>query len=97
MPNYVTQANVETRRIPFGVTAAGYRLTITRRDSGEHIRTLEHPNANVPIADLGEGQYRLSLVRLDSNGNALHEPVALDHDVVAPTAEVPTSFAVVQQ
>jgi len=96
MPNYALAASVETKRIPWGAVPGNFVLTVTNRETGAQIKQLEYANANVPIPDLDEGKYRLSLVRLDANTRQpISVPVEVDHDVVGPVAELPVSFSVV--
>ena len=96
MPNFVLHANVETRKIPFGTAPGDFRCTWADRATNQVVKQQDYPNANIPFADVGEGQYRVSLVRLDqTTRSVITTPVEIDFDVIAPVAEVPVSFTVV--
>lgn len=96
MPNYALSAQVESKKIPFGATPGDFRCTFTDRSTGQVVKQQDYPNANVPVPDVGEGQYRVSLVRLDqATRSPITASVEIDFDVVAPVAEVPVSFTVV--
>lgn len=96
MPNFVLNSHVESRKIPFGTSPGDFRCTWTDRASNQVVKQQDYPNANIPFSDVGEGQYRISLVRLDATTRSvITTPVDVDYDVVAPVAEVPVSFTVV--
>lgn len=96
MPNFVLNSHVESRKIPLGTSPGDFRCTWTDRASNQVVKQQDYPNANVPVPDVGEGQYRVSLVRLDqATRSPITAPVEIDFDVVAPVAEVPVSFTVV--
>lgn len=96
MPAFVLDSVVEQQKIPFGTTGGDYRCTWTDRATGQVVKQQDYPNANIPFSDVGEGQYRISLVRLDATTRAvISKPAEGEFDVVAPVAEVPVSFSVV--